>query len=316
MSNYNEYEFSVVIPLYNKAEYIKRCIDSILYQTYTKFEIIIIDDGSNDKGTEIVNLISDPRVRLYCQENAGVSAARNKGVHFAKYGLVAFIDADDIWCKGFLKQVNFLVNKYPEAAIYATNNYFDFGNGRKQYENYNELFNGDKHGIIEDYFKLFAEKGKSPFSNSNYAIKKDIFTAIGGYKKGVRLTEDSDLWCRVAIKYPIAYSIEPLAVYDMNTTGNTHMMYYPDEYEVTKTLIQALRSNTIKKKHIKSVKKLIAFQKLNWVKRSILTNTSGNTIRQLFNPSLAFFYPKDFLMCIIALVVPKKTILFVLKRKK
>ncbi len=88
---------SVVIPLYNKEPYIKRAIDSILAQKIQDYEIIVIDDGSTDKSAEVVKSFPDPRIRLIQQENAGVSAARNRGIEEAKAELIAFLDADDEW---------------------------------------------------------------------------------------------------------------------------------------------------------------------------------------------------------------------------
>ena len=88
---------SVVIPLYNKEKQIKRTIQSVLTQTFQDFEIVIVNDGSTDNSTIEVEKIKDSRIRLIHQENAGVSAARNKGIEEAKYELIALLDADDEW---------------------------------------------------------------------------------------------------------------------------------------------------------------------------------------------------------------------------
>ena len=88
---------SVVIPLYNKEKQIKRTLQSVLTQTFQDFEIVIVNDGSTDNSTIEVEKIKDSRIRLIHQENAGVSAARNKGIEEAKYELIAFLDADDEW---------------------------------------------------------------------------------------------------------------------------------------------------------------------------------------------------------------------------
>ena len=186
--------FTVIIPLYNKEPYIKRALETVLNQTYDNFEIIIIDDGSTDEGVRIVSSIHDTRIKVFSQMNSGVSAARNRGALLAKNQYLAFLDADDTWEPNFLQEISNLIDEFPYAGIYATNNKFIYPSGKVMLESFSDLFNGNNIGIIEDYFGLFAKIQKSPFSNSNLCIPKKIYDEFGGYKEGVKLTEDSDLW--------------------------------------------------------------------------------------------------------------------------
>lgn len=305
--------FSIVIPLYNKAEYIKRAIESITNQTYQNFEIIVVNDGSNDNSEKIVESICDNRIILVNQQNQGVSAARNNGANKSKYGLLTFLDADDIWLDTFLEEANKLVNKYPDAGIYGLNNYFEYPNGKVIFEKYEWLFNGEKSGFIENYFALFVKIGKSPFSNSNYCIPKKIFQNEGGYKLGVRLTEDSDLWCRIALKYKIAYLTTPLATYYLETSGSTHYLFEPNEFQVTITLRNAIKSNQVRQEFKKSVNKLIAFQQLSLIKRSILTGNKLFALKKIFNRNLFYNYPMN--SCIFFFLSFLPTRLFSILRK-
>ena len=86
---------TVIIPLYNCEDQIKRCIDSILAQTYKNIEVVVIDDGSTDNSYDVVANMNDPRIRLYTQENHGVSYTRNKGMDLAKGEWLTFVDSDD-----------------------------------------------------------------------------------------------------------------------------------------------------------------------------------------------------------------------------
>lgn len=301
--------FSIIIPLYNKEKYVERAIKSILNQTYQNFEIIIVNDGSTDNSEKIANAVIDQRITLVRQENQGVSAARNKGVQFAKSNLLAFLDADDVWENTFLENANKLVNQFPEAAIYGLNNFFEYPNGKIVYEKYDWLFEGKETGIIENYFELFLKIGKSPFSNSNYCVKKNIFRAEGGYKVGVKLTEDCDFWCRVALKHDIAYTKIPLATYYLGTLGSTHFIFEPKEFEVTNSLQKALESNHVKSEFKKSVNKFIAFQKLSLIKRSILTGHQLFALKKILNWGIVRFYPFTFFKCCLFILVPSSIVI-------
>src|SRR5712672_3062654 len=96
---------SVVIPAYNYAHYLPQAIDSVLSQTHSALEVIVVDDGSTDATPQVCTQYSDPRVRSIRQPNAGLSAARNTGIREARFPCVAFLDADDRWQPTFLATV-------------------------------------------------------------------------------------------------------------------------------------------------------------------------------------------------------------------
>src|ERR1700680_3290107 len=96
---------SVVVPLYNKARYIARSLDSIARQTFQDFEVLVIDDGSTDGGGAIAAATGDCRLRVVAQQNRGVGAARNRGITEGTGNLVAFLDADDTWEPAFLEAI-------------------------------------------------------------------------------------------------------------------------------------------------------------------------------------------------------------------
>ncbi len=113
-------QFSVVIPLYNKSQYINRALNSVLFQSIQDFEIVVIDDGSVDGGGDLVRKYADQRIRLIRQENQGASAARNNGYRVTRSEFVAFLDADDEWKPGFLEKIKELVEKFPNCGAFGT----------------------------------------------------------------------------------------------------------------------------------------------------------------------------------------------------
>ncbi|HDR8111751.1 glycosyltransferase family 2 protein [Bacillus thuringiensis] len=96
---------SIVIPLYNKEHYIKRAIKSIIGQTFQNYEIIVIDDGSEDNSCNMVRSFQDSRIQLIQQKHSGVAAARNRGIESARADIIAFLDADDEWQPTFLETI-------------------------------------------------------------------------------------------------------------------------------------------------------------------------------------------------------------------
>jgi glycosyltransferase involved in cell wall biosynthesis len=299
-----EISFSIIIPLYNKAPYIERAVKSVLSQDYPHFEIIIVNDGSSDGGEKIVTKIVDERLKLVSQKNAGVSAARNTGAEEAQYEYLAFLDGDDTYEPNFLSEIVKLIGNFPNAGIYGTSNSFIYPNGKKVAEDFRYLFNGKEQGLLEDYFGLFAQIQKSPFSNSNLCIPKKIYQEFGGYKVGVKLTEDSDLWCRIALKYDVAFSVNALANYFVALEGSTHTIFENKDFEVVNTLQSALDNKNVPQRLEKSVKKLIALQKLGLIKRGILTSNKGKILKNFLNFSILKYYTFEYIKCVLAFLLP------------
>jgi glycosyltransferase involved in cell wall biosynthesis len=304
MANVNrELFFSVIIPLYNKSEFIIRAIESVLNQTYSNFEIVIVDDGSKDDGALKVENLNNQLVQLIKQENQGVSKARNVGVQKSRFDYVVFLDADDTWEFCFLEKLKNLIELFPAAGIYGINNNFHYENNSIRFKNFDWIFNGNENGIINDYFEVFSRLGMSPFSNSSCCFPKSIFNEVGGYKIGVKTTEDSDLWCRIALKHEVAFHTKPLANYHLEIPNNTRSLMEYKDFQVSITLQELLRLNKIPSKFKKSVKKLIALQQLSLVKRSILTGNNLFAIKKIFDCRLVFEYPfKSLFLFFLALV--------------
>ena len=205
---------SVIIPLYNKAESIATALDCVLEQTYQDFEVVVVDDGSTDEGAAIVEQYTDSRVRLVRQENAGVSAARNRGIAEAKGEYVAFLDADDEWLPEYLEVQYSLTLRYPQCDVFATNYIFRGFTGNKVTTVLRKLPSKAQDFEMTNYFEV-AYSSHPPLWTSAVMVCKDAIEKVGGFPVGVKSGEDLLTWARLAIKYRIAYFVRPLAIYNL-----------------------------------------------------------------------------------------------------
>jgi glycosyltransferase involved in cell wall biosynthesis len=199
-------QFSVVIPLYNKEPYIQRTIQSVLDQSVADFEIIVVDDGSSDKGLERVKSFQDSRIRLFSQENKGVSAARNKGIELARYENISFLDGDDIWKPDFLEVVGNLMEKNPENSFFATSFEKKERNGELLEAVHRGIPKAEEpwEGIIDDFF--YHSLQDMLVSCSAVVVKKKVFDRLGGFMEGIRYGEDQEIWTRIAMEYPLVFT--------------------------------------------------------------------------------------------------------------
>lgn len=197
---------SIVIPLYNKEDYILRAIKSVLNQTHQKIELIVVDDGSTDNSLAKLASISDQRLKIIKQKNAGVSSARNTGVKASSANWVSFLDADDEYKPTFLEEIINFINTYKDQNIsfVGTNYYFE--------KNPEITINNDLSKGIYDYLKLFKNQ-KSPNSSSTTCVNKNKFLQIGGFPEGIKQFEDWITWCKLALVGNFGYINKQLGIY-------------------------------------------------------------------------------------------------------
>jgi len=219
--------FSVIIPLYNKAPYVRKALESVIAQTYRDFELIIVDDGSTDNSVaiceEFINSLTLSLVnslRLLRQPNSGVAAARNNGVKASCGEYVCFLDADDWWGPTFLEEMDRLITDYPDAGLYCTN-YVYYKPGKTH------VALSLPRGYM-NYPEAYAEKLIMPVTSITTCMPRRVFDEMGGFPVGIKLGEDFLLWAKTAIKYKVAFCEKPLAYYNndipasMRATRNLH----------------------------------------------------------------------------------------------
>ena len=211
--------FSIIIPLYNKEQSIASTLQTVLKQTYQDFEIVIVNDGSTDHSVEEVTKVLDSRIRLIHQSNAGVSAARNRGIEEAKGEYIAFLDADDVWKPDYLKTQYELTLKYPGCSVFTCNYEFKDTQEKVTSTIIRKLPFKDEDGILSNYFEV-ASCSHPPLWTSAVIVKKSAIQSIGGFPVGIKSGEDLLTWARLACKYSIAYTQKSQAIYNLGEGYN------------------------------------------------------------------------------------------------
>jgi glycosyltransferase involved in cell wall biosynthesis len=217
--------FSVIMPLYNKAAYVEKAIRSVLEQTYSHYELIVVNDGSKDNSAIIAEeLLKDvPNAILINQENAGVAVARNNGVAQAKGDYVCFLDADDWWDVSFLQEMQQFIKDYPEAGIWGTNYWY--------------VKKGKTHVAVPcetgyiNYPKLYAETSAMPLTSISVCIERKLFDELGGFPLGIKLGEDFLLWTKIALHHKVAFLNKAVAYYNNDIPASlraTRNLHAPD----------------------------------------------------------------------------------------
>jgi GT2 family glycosyltransferase len=296
---------SVVIPLYNKKDHVERCVRSVLGQTYQNFEIIVVNDGSTDGGETVVSGIADSRVRLIDQANAGVSVARNRGVASAQSDWIFFLDADDEWQAPLIQDLLDLQARSPEAGVLACPTEKVYSDGRRTTI---ELVDADFRAgseYIDNFLATFVRLGESPFSNSSFAVRRKEFLAVGGYAPGVKLTEDSQLWVRLALDSRIAMTRKAQAQYYVEVEGNTRSAGQQDKFAVITALEQAMASGAVPAEWRRSAADLVRLQKLVQLRRHAILGHTRWALQALLDRDLWAHRFSSTLVAGIATLMPR-----------
>ncbi|NHM07017.1 glycosyltransferase family 2 protein [Flavobacterium sp. CYK-4] len=207
-------QFSVIIPVYNKERFIENTIHSVLQQSFTDFELILINDGSTDQSEAKIKTFTDSRIRYFSTPNQGVSLARNLGVEKSTASYITFLDADDYWFTDFLQEMKLMISQHPDEKIFAAAIEVETPEGvvAAPYS----ISKNDGYHVL-NYFQ--ASMKTTIICTSCAVFDKDFFNQTGGFDAKIRSGQDTDLWIRMGLRQKVVFIQKILAryVYDQNS---------------------------------------------------------------------------------------------------
>jgi glycosyltransferase involved in cell wall biosynthesis len=217
---------SVILPTYNRDQFLEETIDSVLGQSYSNFELLIIDDGSEDKTKDVISRYSDPRILVFYLSHRGRSAARNFALERCKGDFITFIDSDDLYNLNKIEtQVNFFRDHRELEVAYTSAECF---------------WEDEKFQVIHSYqavdsrniYELIAAYVPVTICLPTVMFKRNVFERIGFFDESLDRFEDTDYWRRIAKDYSIGAITEPTCLI------RTHMENSLRNQDVKKLVFQ------------------------------------------------------------------------------
>jgi len=237
---------SVIIPTFNRAEKVVRAISSVLSQSFTDFQLIVVDDGSTDGTKNVLSSFTNKIRCLYHNSNLGVSAARNTGIRESDAALIAFLDSDDRWLSEKLAVQMDFFREHPEVLVCQTDEIW-IRKGRR-------VNPGKKHvkpsgDIFEPSLKLCL------VSPSAVMLKRTLLEEVGLFDEDLPACEDYDLWLRIACRYPVHLIREQLIFKEGGAPDQLSSRYMGMDRFRIKSLVKLIRSGALNEQQIEAILK-------------------------------------------------------------
>jgi len=242
---------SVIIPTYNYGRYIQQAIDSVIAQTYSPIEIIVVDDGSTDETEETVRRYA--KIKYIRQERLGVSAARNTGIEACTGKIIAFLDADDTWEPGKLERQCALFDSNNEVGlVHCGMREFDDVTG----ESIATYLNGAEGWMADNLLLWDGPVIVGP--GGTIVVRREVYDEVGGFDTRQKVGEDWDFCYRIARKYKVGFVPEPLVNYrrhgkaahhDVKEMESGMAFFYEKAFADPDPHVQALKSRALGNYH-------------------------------------------------------------------
>ncbi len=286
---------SICVPSYNHQKFVKEAVESVLNQTYSNFELIIIDDCSVDNSINIIKSYDDPRIKFYQNEdNMGGYRTLNKAARLAKGDLVAILHTDDKYDHHFLEEIVKAYNKYPDSKVFVTAVY----NQDDVLRHITPIYPFNSEGIITRKEAMTRLTYDNNIGNGvNLVIHKDALCEKDLYNQKYTIVGDLDLFMRLAENYDFVYINKLLTYYRMHDSNLTHKVFLEMVKQSHEVYSKRLRNSKVISNDLH--RKLFRFQYKNMINRAfyigfkynsrVLTQDILNFLRELY-PELRYSY--------------------------
>ena len=202
---------SVILPVYNGTDTIRATVNSVLGQSFTDFELLIINDGSTDDTLNILNAFADQRIRILSYANEGLASSRNRGITQARGGFISFIDADDLWATSKLASQYRVLEAAADADVaYSWTDFID---------EEDHLLRGSVHHSSQGHVLPQLLKENFIASGSNVLVRAQLFKKVGLFDTALKAAEDWDMWLRMAAEARFVCDPQPQIYYRLRNSS-------------------------------------------------------------------------------------------------
>lgn len=289
-------QISVVIPVYNGERTILETIASVQQQTFSNFELIIINDGSTDRTLELVNSVEDPRIKIFSYSNGGLSVARNRGISHATGEFITFTDADDLWTPDKLELQLAALQEHPDAGVAYSWTYYMDEKGESFHTSSTVLFEGNVHANL--LLGNFLESGSNPL------IRREAIESVGEFDSTLRYCEDWEYWLRLASRWPFVVVPKQQILYRQTSGSMSSNIDVVEKYHLImiERVFQSapLELQSLKNQSLANVYKFLAHLCLTRISGASGANLASQKLKKAIS-----LYPQ--------ILLQKKTQILVLK---
>ena len=297
--------FSVIIPVYNGEKFIDNAISSVMSQTYSDYELIIVNDGSKDNtATVLEKYESNPKITVISQENGGVSKARNNGISHAKGSHIVFLDADDEWENYHLETMSKLIDKYPSAGLYGTFTRTELVNGDVISEC--NFFKDKEEAVFLDAFfeEYHKDKSAKMFTVITTCISAEAIKKAGGFPEGCAIGEDLELSLRVAAYYPVVLSRIITATYKKENSVATKDKSFDPDWKFFDTVEELYEDSSIPASKKENIRKVMGWFTMRRCRHYIIDGQKRKAYKAFLDIPKGSVSLKDKMINLVLLILP------------